>query len=132
MSAGNIARLFSRAAQEGQIPSVKAHTASVTLGVQDMGMIHTNRGAAAEVVFTLPTPGSDVRTWVAFYAVANQNLKVASTDLPTTFNNATADAVSFETASEIIGGAFVAVWDGSSWLIFTIAEETQTLTVTSA
>jgi hypothetical protein len=111
---------------------VTAKTASYSLTDSDFnGQVFTTRGASGAVTFTLPTVTAAMAgRYVDFINVAGQNMLVAGTagEL-VTFNDLTANSVAFQTAAELIGGACRAVCDGTSWLIFIQAEETQTVTV---
>ena len=111
--------------------TVEAKTANYTLTQADSGKIFTNRGDTDAITFTLPAV-SDTYTGVnyRFYVVADQDLVVAGTaDELVTFNCNLATSVALSTTSEQIGGGVEVVCDGTSWLVFPLAEETQTLTV---
>lgn len=114
---------------------ITALTASYYAKADDIGKMFTNRGAAGAVTITLP-PNSQLEAgwWCQAYAVANQNLIVACspTDTMAALNDATADSVALQTASEIIGGGFTFIWDGTGWLTLHHTEETQTVTVVTA
>lgn len=115
-------------------PRVAAKTANYTLLLSDLNnCLFTNRGAAGAVTFTLPTVTAAMSgSYVTFVAVANQNMIVAgSAGELVTFNDAAANSVAFQTGGEIIGGRFDAFCDGTSWIISIIAEESQTVTVTT-
>jgi hypothetical protein len=45
------------------------------------------------------------------------------------FNDLTANSVAFSTTSEKVGGTFLAISDGTSWIIVPIVMESQTVTV---
>lgn len=137
MSHENVVRLWNDAALFGRIRprlKVRAKTSSYTVTSDDFGSVLTTRGAGGAITFTLPAPSAlNKGEWVLFYNVANQNMIVTSTDESlVTFNDLTADAVAFQQANEKIGGAFLAVSDGTSWGILIFAEETATVAVTSA
>jgi len=112
--------------------TVEAKTASYACVPGDLGKILTNRGAGGAITITLPpvtSPTLPHGWWVDVFAVAGQNLTVASAgsnDNIVTFNDAAADSVSFETASEIIGGSARFIWDGTGWLCQLFVNETQT------
>ncbi len=115
----------------GRVP-VEAHTASYTCTPADFGKILTTRGAGAEVVFTLPAAVDNAGYWIEFYSVADQNMKIAAVAGEMVhIDDLTGNSISFETASEKIGGAFRAVCDGTSWLVVPMATETQTITLTT-
>jgi hypothetical protein len=112
---------------------VTAKTAAYTCTVADCGTIFTNRGASGSVTFTLPTPVGNSGLWFDFFVVADQNVVITGGDeLVVTFNNATADGVTFGTSSEKIGAGATVISDGTSWLVQLHAEETASLTVTDA
>jgi hypothetical protein len=119
---------------QGSWRNVVAKTADYTVTTSDIGTLFTNRGAAGAVNFTLPaTPYKGFR--VGFYAVADQNLVVTAgtADTMVTFNDATADSVAFQTSSEIIGGMFEVVGDGTGWLVLPrLAADSQTITIVTA
>lgn len=110
---------------------VMAKTANYTVLEADNNTLFTNRGATGGVTFTLPaTPKLGLR--YGFYVVADQDLKVAAGtgDTLVTFNDAAADSVAFQTASEKIGGYFEVIGDGTGWLVIShLAAEAQTITV---
>jgi hypothetical protein len=91
----------------------------------------TTRGAGGEIVFTLPAAAQSRQgAMVWFFNVADQNMKISGVDGELVVkNDLTANDVSFETSSEKIGGGFLAVCDGTSWIVVPLAEETQTMTV---
>lgn len=114
---------------------VKAHTASsYTFGPGDWGAIHTNRGNAGNIAFTLPAASTVAAgTYLDVFCVAAGTVSVACDNGIVTLNNAIADGVSWETAGEIIGNSGKFVSDGTSWLFHNhIAAEAATTTVASA
>jgi hypothetical protein len=115
--------------------TVEAKTASYYCTIEDNGKVLTNRGASGAVTIHLPLNSSlPSGWWITVYAVANQNLIVDCnpTDTMAALNDATADSVALQTASEIIGGGFTFIWDGTGWLTLHHTEETQTVTVVTA
>jgi hypothetical protein len=137
MSAENIMRMWNACVEDGTIRpkfKVTAKTASYTVTVGDFGTVLTTRGAGGAIVFTLPAASAvNKGEWVLFVNVADQNMTIAGADEGlVVFNDLTADAIAFSQASEKIGGAFLAVSDGTSWCVVPIATETQTIAVTSA
>jgi hypothetical protein len=134
MSSENIMRLFNDCMTGGTVrPKLKVavKTSDYTITTDDFGTIFTTRGAAAEVEFTLPSAASTNRgEWVLFVNVANQNMSVAGAEAGlVVFNSLTADNISLRTDNERIGGAFLAVSDGTSWIVMPLATETQTIHV---
>ena len=137
MSHEEIMRLWNGCATIGRLrPKLKivVKTSSYTITPDDFGTVFTTRGATAAVTFTLPSAGSTNNgDWVLFISVADQNMIVAGADEEiVTFNDLTADSIAYQTASEKIAGAFLAISDGTSWAVMPIASETQTITVASA
>jgi len=103
-----------------------------TLVANDLNKLYSTRGATGSTTYTLPAVAASLTgKWAEFYNVADQEMVIAGTaNELTTFNDATATSVTFTTASEHIGAAVRAVCDGTTWLIFLMTEETQSLTVT--
>jgi hypothetical protein len=133
MSSENTMRMWNDCVTGGDVRpkfKIKAKTASYTVTPADFGTVLTTRGAGGAITFTLPAASAaNKEEWVLFVSVANQNMIVTVTSGLVTFNNLTATSVAFQTSSEKIGGAFLAMSDGTSWLIVVLAEETQTVTV---
>ncbi len=134
MSHENIMRLFNDCVTAGRIrPQVKVatKTASYTITPDDFGTVFTTRGGAAELTFTLPAAASTNKgEWVMFVNMANQNMAVAGAEAGlVVFNSLTADNISFRTDNERIGGALLAISDGTSWVVLPIGTETQTIHV---
>lgn len=112
---------------------VAAKTADYTITDADDGKLFTNRGAAGAVIFTLPAVTAARKGMtVYFFVVADQNVTInATANEMVTFNDLDADGIAFSTATELIGAAVMAVCDGTSWLMFLMTQETQTVTVTT-
>lgn len=107
-----------------------AKTASYTVTVAETGNIFTNRGDTDGITFTLPAvTNTGAHFW--FYCVEDFAFAVAApaADTLVTFNCNAATSVKLDTVSERIGGGFYVVSDGTKWLCFPLAEETQTVTV---
>ena len=137
MANENVMRLFNDAVTGGRIRpklNIVVKTSSYTITADDFGSVFTTRGATGAVTFTLPAAGStNSGEWVLFINVADQNMIVAGADEElVVFNDLTADTIAFQTSSEKIGGAFLAISDGTSWAVVPIATETQTVTVGSS
>lgn len=120
------------------IPKVIAKVAAYTCLVSESGSIFTTFGATAAVTFTLPAiDAGNGDGWILFfYAGADFALTVAAETVDTlsTYNDATADSVAFQTGSQIMGGAFAVISDGTQ--VFAIplgsgGEPIQTVTVAS-
>jgi len=134
MAHENIVRLWNDAVTGGFVrPKLRIinKTSSYTVTPADFGSVFMTRGATDEVWFTLPA-ASDVNkgNWVLFVDLADVNMWVEGSDEGlVVFNNLTADNIGFGTASEKIGGALLAISDGTSWLVVPLAEEAQTISV---
>jgi len=133
MSSENVMRLWNDATTGGRVrPKLKVvvKTADYTITSDDFGSVFSTRGGSG-VTFTLPAASStNVGECVLFVNVANQNLTVAgSTGGLVVFNDLTANSIAYQTTSEKVAGAFLAISDGTSWIVLPIAEETQTVTV---
>lgn len=114
---------------------VVATAASITLGNNDIGKIITTRGASGAVTVTLPTPSMDnAGGSVTVLNVVDQNLTVncSTNDLVMIINDAAADSVSLQTASQKIGGGFDFISDGTNWFVNLRNPTGGTLTVTTA
>lgn len=103
----------------GMFNNIVAKTTAYTVKEYESGTLFTTRGAAADLTFTLPTTAKK-GLYYGFYNVADYEMLVASgtADTMVSFNDAAADSVAFTTASEQIGGSFVVMGDGTSWLVF--------------
>jgi hypothetical protein len=137
MSHENVMRMWNDCTTGGAVRPklhVIAKTTSYTVTKDDFGTVLTTRGAGGAVTFTLPAAtAQNTGEWVLFVNVANQNLIVAGADEGlVVFNDLTADSIAYQTGSEKIAGAFLAVSDGTSWIVVPLATETQTITVVSA
>lgn len=107
---------------------------TLTLDATHSGKMITTRGAAGATTVTLPTVAAEfagVHCWV--FNCVDQNLTLsAQTAGEIMFKgDAAANSVAYSTASEKIGGGFFVLCDGTSWLVMPLAEETQTITVTT-
>lgn len=94
-----------------------AKTTDYTILGSESGTVFTSQGATADIEFTLPavaTAGSGFVCWV-FNAEDIECLVTAPADTLVAFNNATADGISFTTASNQAGGGFMFVCDGTYW-----------------
>ena len=137
MSSENTMRMWNDCATGGRVRprlNIITKTASYTVTPNDFGSVLTTRGAGGAVTFTLPAASSvNNGDWVLFVNVADQKMIIAGADEGlVTFNDLTADSVAYQTSSEKIAGAFLAISDGTSWVVMPIATETQTIAVTSA
>jgi hypothetical protein len=113
--------------------NVAAKATSYTVLTTDFGSVLTTRGASGTITFTLPASSGNGGAWVLFLNCADQTMEVAGADEElVVFNDLTADKIGFAQSSEKIGGMFLAICDGTSWVVAPIATETQTIAVTSA
>ena len=109
---------FSGRTRTMRIP-ITAKTASYTVLESDFGGVLTTRGASGAITFTLPAVQAKYKGAVVdFVNVAGQNMIIAGTagEL-VVMNDLAANSVAVQTASELIGGSFRAICDGTSWLI---------------
>lgn len=109
-------------------------TADYQILESDCGYTFDNLGATAAVILTLPALTNLPDGWWvrAFNAVLAQDLTVASSgssDNLVTINDIAADSVKLGTANERAGGGFEFVKRGTKWLVWTITNEVQTVTV---
>ncbi len=120
---------YGKTRREMRIP-IEAVTSNRTLTQNDNGKLFTNRGATGSVTFTLPTPGAAYKgMFFDFFVVADYALVLSATEGIVADDNNTADAVSYATADEMVGGSFRAVCDGTSWLVIAAAYDTMTQTI---
>lgn len=106
-------------------------TATQTMTTFDIGKTFLVNGSGA-VVITLPAPAdTPVGGDMLFINIADQDLTVGLNEKVLTKNNAAADSVAYSTSGEKIGGAFWCINTGALWAILPLAEETQTITVTT-
>ena len=104
--------------------------ADYTVLASESGSVFTNYECSGTIDFTLPAVADNAGLVYWFYAVDDGAMKVVgATNLTAAFNDVTATSVSFATSSEIIGGCFMAVCDGTQWYILPYLEESQTVTV---
>jgi hypothetical protein len=137
MSHENIMRLWNDACLLGLIRPklhILTKTTSYTVTSDDFGSVFTTRGAGVGVTFTLPSASAvNKGEWVMFISVANQNMIVAgATGGLVVFNDLAADNIGYGTSSELIAGAFLAISDGTSWIVLPLGTETQTIGVDTA
>lgn len=119
----------------GVYEQIEAKTADYQVKKDDLGKLFTNRGATAAVNFTLPKKAELLAGWnCRFFVVADYGVTVTAGDADTlvVFNDAAADSIAFSTTSEIIGAGVEVIYDGTGWLCFVTAGETQTPTIVTA
>lgn len=111
--------------------NIIAKTANYTVLLADNETLFTNKGAAGAVTFTLPTTAIEGLHY-GFFVAADNNLIVAggTADTLIVFNDAAADSIAFQTASEKLGGMFEVFGDGALWMVkVSLGAETQTPTI---
>ena len=94
-----------------------AKTTDYTIKGNESGTFFTNLGATTDIEFTLPavaTAGDGFVCWV-YNAVDIECLVTAPANTLIAFNNATADGISFTTASNQAGAGFMFVCNGTYW-----------------
>lgn len=113
-------------------PRIVALTGTAqTLTAAQSGTIFHNVGLTADHVLTLPA----ISTGPFYFKVVQGagykiTVTAATADTIITFNDAAADSVTFSTASEIIGGHYEVMCDGTNLFVLPIlASEAQTVTV---
>ena len=136
MASENVMRLWNDCMDGGNVRPkfpVTAKTTHYTVTSNDFGSILTTRGNEGSLIFTLPAASSkNAGEWVLFINIANQIMLINGADEGlVTIDDLTADSIAFATENELIGGMFLAISDGTSWLVVPIATETQTITVLS-
>ena len=108
-----------------------AKTGNYTILLRDNGTLFTNAGATGSVTFTLPAIGANLR--FGFFAVAGQNLEVASNEGSNivTFNNAAASNLTFSTAGQLIGGGLILQSNlaATLWFSFNMSSGANTISV---
>lgn len=114
-------------------PKIVAITGTRTLKSSESGTIFHNVGMTAGVTVTLPAI-SDGPFYFKILQGAAYGITVtaATADTIITFNDAAADSVVFSTSSEIIGGHYEVICDGTSLFVLPIlASEAQTVTIST-
>lgn len=113
---------------------MEAKTADYTIVAADSGKIFHTAGATAAVNFTLPA----IATGPWFFTILvgadfGVTVTAATADTIITFNDVAADSVAFSQASEIIGGSFEVICDGTSlYVLPRLASEAQTIAIVTA
>ena len=99
--------------------NTSAKVAAYTCLVKESGTFFTTEGATAAVTFTLPAVADSTNVCYWFYSAEDLALTItAPAGTLCCGNNAAATSVSFETADNIIAGAFMLVCDGTLWYAF--------------
>lgn len=95
------------------------YAASSSVGGDAGGTIFTNRGATGTVIFTLPAPAQRLAGCVyEFLGIADYTItvKTATADTMILLNDITADSLSQQTSSALIGAHMRVICDGTSWV----------------
>jgi len=99
--------------------NVVAKVAAYTCLTRESGTFFTTEGATAAVTFTLPAVASSENVCYWFGSMEDFAMTItAPAGTLVCGNNAAATSVSFETADNIIAGAFMVVCDGTLWYAF--------------
>lgn len=115
-------------------PKIVALTGTATtLTAAQSGTIFHNVGLTAAHTLTLPAISTGPFYFKILQGAGYEIVVTAATaDTIITFNDAAADSVKFSTSSEIIGGHYEVICDGTSLFVLPIlASEAQTVTVTT-
>lgn len=105
---------------EGYRRTVEAHTSDYTILESDSGKILTTEGAGGAVVFTLPTPSTDIQgMWVDIVQCADQNMRVTceTSDKIISQGNLLYDYIENTQAGLKIGAHCECVCTGTKWII---------------
>ena len=99
---------------------VIAKTAAYTVTPDDAGKLLVGNHASTQVAFTLPAVASCKGLVFHFASLGAAGIKIigGTTDKIVVQNDAAADSVSYETASEKIGAACMVWGDGSNYYFF--------------
>ena len=111
-----------------------AKTTDYTVQSSDSGTFFTTQGATADIEFTLPAVSGlgGFVCWI-YNAEDVECLVTAPANTLIALNNATADGISYTTASNHIGNAFMCVCNGTYWMAFCMrGDHDVTITVVSA
>ena len=93
-------------------------TSAYTVLATTSGAVFCTTGGTSATTFTLPAVAAGLN--YMFCNTVDYNMIVTSTDADTmvVMNDANADSVAYQQASELIGGAMEVVCDGTLWLVF--------------
>lgn len=97
---------------------IKEHTgATYTFAAGDWGAIHTNRGNAGNIAYTLPTlTTADAGVYLHTFNAAAGEVSVSCTNLIIADNDIAATSVTWSEATEIVGWGARFLWTGTKWL----------------
>ena len=102
--------------------NVVAKTADYSVLASESGTYFTTTGATGGVNFTLPAVATSTGCVFWFAAEADFEIMVtAPTSTLVAGNDATAISVAWTTATQQIGGGFMAICDGALWYAFPYA-----------
>jgi hypothetical protein len=104
-----------------------ACTDATTVTADNSGAIYTTRGASKAITFTLPA--KEIGLHYTFLNAVGYNMTIASDAVNTmvTFNDATADSISFESENNLIGAAAWVFCDGTRWYGIPLCKHTMTV-----
>lgn len=108
---------------------VEVKTSAYTCKKSDAGKLLIGNNASTQVNFTLPAV-ADCKGLVFYFAslgAAGIKITGGTADKMVVKNDAAADAVSYETASEMIGAACMVWGDGSNYYFFEMSGCTATI-----
>lgn len=113
----------------GAAPIV-AKTTAYTVVTADNGKTFVTDGAVGTVAFTLPAPFRGARFRFVNTVDQTMSITAAAVDTIITFNDLDADAVTFSTASNLIGASveFIANAAGTKWIAIPSGANTMTVT----
>jgi len=105
-------------------------TAAYTVLPTDSGKVLIANNGSSQVDFTLPTPAAASGCIFLFANIGAAGMKIISGTVDTivTFNDAAADDVSYETATEMIGAACMIYSNGTNFYHFEMSGATVTIT----
>jgi hypothetical protein len=117
-------------ALSGRFNAVMIIAATATLSEVHNGSTVVVRGATGAVTLTLPaTPLKGLRYRIVNASAQNLILVAGTADTMVVYNDLTADSVALQTTSELIGGSFEVVGDGTGWIVIPSLWEGQTPTI---
>ena len=118
---------------QGQRRRHSSQTGNYSPTVDESGTHFDTQGAGGNVIFTLPAVSGAEGVWYTFFAAEDQLLRIGGPlDTLIVDNDLAADTIGFETATELIGGAFHAICDGAFWHVSPwLPDEVATLTIVS-
>ena len=128
MSAQNVQRL--NTAGGADLTIIEA-PASRTVTDAELNSMFTNRGSVGAVVLTLPSAVGRKGRWVRVMGIVDETFGFTSavSGQLISKNDASADSANMATAGDQIGSMIEAISDGTSWIVYPIAEGAVVFTV---